>query len=358
MKEAMKAMRKKRKQRHNQEEEAPRSGAGSVFLLIVLLGFIAFIAVSGCDGVPVMPAANPEAAGPEAANLYAYATQTGASLNSTATRAQYQLDYAGTSAAVVAQETAAASIVTSQAQATATSDHVLAVAAADVTREYAQIINERERVISTATSIAMQRQIQADAQEAMRRQDRAAFNALAWKVAVVALGTVGVVALVAVLWVGIWRWWNKPDYIQDANGNPVAISKNYQQMRHAPAPHVQVMRAVDVAAHAPERTASLNGQTTTSLHEAPVVLEYAGQRVTFYPRQIAKIRQWVLGGDYGVRRDNSMEGFGLRELGVNSSAYGLTLSVLQGKGYVSKDAPYRWTDVGLTEFLGLALDDE
>lgn len=350
MKEAMDAMNKKRKRRHNQEE-APRAGVGSVFLLIVLMGFIAFIAVSGCDAIPTAPAANPEAA-----NLYAYATQTGASINSTATRTQYQMDYAGTSAAVVVQETAAAAIVTGQAQATATSDHVLAVAAADVTRAYAEILNDRERAISTATSIAMQRQIQADAQDAIRQRDRADFNNMFGKVVLIVLATVGACVLIGVAFVGLRRWDGKPDVITDNQNNPVAISKNFQQLRHAPAPNVQVVRAA-TPAPAPERAVWLNGQMT-SLHEAPVVLEYAGNRVTFSQRQITKLRQWVMAGDFGVRRDTSPEGNGLREVGIGSSAYGVTLAVLQGKGYVSSnEPPYRWTDRGVVEFLGLELDD-
>ncbi len=344
---------RRNKRKHQEEVPAPRGGVASVFVALLMLGLVFFIGASGCNGLPVstMPAANPEAA-----NLYAYATQTAASVNSTATRAQYQRDYAATNSAIVGQETAQAAVATGQAQATATSDHILAQAAADVTREYAAIIQEREKMSSTATAIALQRQMQADGEAAIRQRNRAVFNALFVKVMLIVLGTIGAIALAGVAFVGLRRWDGKPDVITDNQNNPVAISKNFQQLRQAPAPQVQVVRAATPAA-APERTTQLNGQAT-DLHEAPVVLEYARQRVTFYPRQIAKLRRWVVAGDYGVRRDSSPEGFGLREIGIGSSAYGTTLAVLQGKGYVSIEAPYRWTDRGLAEFLGLELDLE
>lgn len=344
-----------RKRKHNQPPpvEAPRGGVFSFFLVVVVMGAVFFIGSSGCGDLPtaVVPPANPEAA-----NLYAYATQTAVSIHSTATTSAYQAAQAEAARVAAAEQTAVASAATSQAQATATSDHILAIAAADVTREWAAIIQDRERLSSTATAIALQRQIQADNDEAARRQERAEFNDVFWKVLAIVLGTISAVTLAGAAFVGLRRWDGKPDVITDNQNNPVAISKNYQQLRHAPPPNVQVVRAA-TPAPAPERAVWLNGQMT-SLHEAPVVLEYAGNRVTFSQRQITKLRQWVMAGDFGVRRDTSPEGNGLREVGIGSSAYGVTLAVLQGKGYVSSnEPPYRWTDRGVVEFLGLELDD-
>lgn len=289
---------------------------------------------------------------PAAANLFAQATQTAAIANATATQNQAMNYQAATTSAIQATNTTIAATTTSQAAATTTSEHILVVVEADITRDYAAIIQEREDAASTATAIALNRQIQADAQEALRQQERATFNAGFWRVLKIVVSTLLIVALAGGLLLA-WRW--AQPVIRDQNGNPVAISRKYEQLRR-PVTIDTVALPPAAPAVAPDRTVSLNG-TNTHLHEAPVVLEYARQKVTFNQRQIGRLRQWVRDGDYGLRRDTSPEGHGFQEIGIKSNAYSQTLAVLQGKGYVSKDAPHRWTDRGLTEFLGLTLEN-
>jgi hypothetical protein len=72
----------------------------------------------------------------------------------------------------------------------------------------------------------------------------------------------------------------------------------------------------------------------------------AGFKYTFSPRQVDKFLQWIEAGDLKIRRDDSVEGPGLRiGLGIDSQTYGPLILALQANGYITDSK--EWTDEGI-----------
>lgn len=276
----------------------------------------------------------------------ATATSTAVSGNSTRLAAEYATGISSTATAVQVTATAAA-IGTAKAQITN--------AEAIATLEKAQI--ENAIAWDGATATAVHNQLLTN--QATARAARAEQTAVWWVwVRWAFLGLIILAGIVLII-VGGYAFYKrakgKDTAVVDKDGYIVGLHTAYRMLPASTSTIIDQRPSLQPAP-TPDDTALRNGEEFHKL-VAPTVLEYANQKVTLSDRQINKLRQWVMDGDYGLRRDPSPEGHCFREIGINSGSYGLTLSVLQGRGYVSDDAPYRWTDRGLTELLGLVLSD-
>lgn len=193
--------------------------ATAVSLIIITL-------LAACADIPQatggLPLAQSTPAGPNAAAWNAAGTQTAVHYAETARAASYNAT--AQSAGQMAEQTAV-SIQTTQESSRAATAAVIGAyndLAIELTREAAAVDIGIRQAQATATVEALR--LNTEKQENMAEFWREFRSVGSFLLAFI---------VTSVTVTAVWRWWHSPDFIEDADGNPVAHRKNFKPLPQA-----------------------------------------------------------------------------------------------------------------------------
>lgn len=295
---------------------------------------------------------------PEAAVLYAGATQTASARMIVQTGEAQAVVIRATEAAqatqarqqqAIATGTAQAGMATQAARATGTAvfQATAAHATAEMQSAEVRVYIERENARSTATAQAMALQARIDEQKA----ERARWWSYIWMAFTVGL----LAAVLGFLFALAFRIKQQAKVVRNRNdGKVVALLAVDGDWEYVDEPAVQTAPAPQISEDLDYREVPVNGEPIQLRRPAKIV-EYAGDSYSFSGHQLDRMEMQVEQGDLSIRRESSTAGPGWDKIGIGGGeTYNRVLAILKGRGYAETHGNgHRWTALGLLEVLGL-----